>query len=162
MVLFFYMKISRQIAIQILEYLYRHPRFYFPFLVVCKEYIPEDDDFVEIEPSEWKKIERDESYKTFELWENLQNLYEDTTELLAKGFIEKITNNSLENDIKQLAFTCRNEWKEELWESGKIEEYGLNEFIGGKADAYEECLYLIRKYKGIPDYKNSIFIKYEE
>jgi len=29
----------------------------------------------------------------------------------------------------------------------KIEEYDLNEFINGKADAFEDCLYLIREYK---------------
>lgn len=156
------MKISRELAIQILKYLYKHPRFYFPFLVVCKEYTPEDDDFVEIEPDEWEMIKEDENYKTFELWENLQGLYVETIELMVKGFIEKITNNSLEKHIKQLAFSYRNEWKEEICESENIEEYGLNEFIGGKADAYEECLFLINKYKGIHDYKNSIFIKYEK
>lgn len=89
------MKISRQLAIQILKYLEKHPNFYFPFLVVCKEYSPEDDDFVEIEPNEWVIIKEDENYKTFELWENLQNLYLETIELMSKGFIEKITNDSL-------------------------------------------------------------------
>lgn len=89
------MKISRELAIQILKYLEEYPKFYFPFLVVCKEYTPEDDDFVEIEPSEWRVIKEDENYKTFELWENLQDLYIETIELMAKGFIEKITNKSL-------------------------------------------------------------------
>jgi len=41
----------------------------------------------------------------------------------------------------------RNEWKEELWESTKIEEYGLNEYFGGKAEAYEDCLYLINNIR---------------
>ena len=80
-------------------------------------------------------------------WQNLQNLYKQTTELMARGFIEKITNQSLEKDISKLAENYRKEWREELWESEKIEEFGLNEFIGGKADAYEDCLYLIRKYE---------------
>lgn len=84
------MKISRELAIQILKYCYRHKNFYFPFSVMCKEYSPEDDDFVEVEPNEWKTIFEDESYKTFELWENLQYLTENTTKLLAKGFIEVI------------------------------------------------------------------------
>ncbi len=162
MILFFYMKISRDLAIQILKYLYRHPNFYFPFLVVCKEYTPEDDDFIEIEPDEWKMINGDEIYQTFELWENLQNLKKETLKLMAQGFIQKITNNSLEKHIKKLAFNYRNKWKEDVYKSEKIEEYGLNEFIGGKADAYEECLFLIKKYKGISNYENSIFIKYEK
>lgn len=68
----------------------------------------------------------------------------------------------LENHIYKLAKSYRKEWKEDLWESEKIEEYGLNEFIGGNADAFEECLYLIRKYRGVPDYKNSMSIKYDK
>jgi hypothetical protein len=78
------MKISRNLAIAILRYLYQHPGFHFPFLVMCQEYTPEDDDFVEIEPAERKNIEEDDIYQTFELWENIQHLYKDTTELLAK------------------------------------------------------------------------------
>ena len=58
---------------------------------MCKEYTEEDDDFVEIEPNEVEIIEGDEIYQTFELWENLQDLHDDTTKLMAKGFIEKIT-----------------------------------------------------------------------
>lgn len=148
------MKISRKLAIQILKYCHKHKNFYFPFLVMCKEYTPEDNDFVEVEPSEWKVISEDEIYQTFELWENLQNLYVETIQLMAKGFIEKITNNSLEKRITQLAKNYRKEWKEDLWESEKIEEYGFNEFIGGKAEAYEECLSLIKKSKNILNYKN--------
>jgi len=52
----------------------------------------------------------------------------------------------LEKEISKLSKNYRVDWKEELWESEKIEEYGLNEFIGGKADAYEDCLGLIKKY----------------
>lgn len=51
----------------------------------------------------------------------------------------------LELQISTLAKDYRKEWKEELWESEKIEEYGLNEFIGGKAEAYEDCLDIIKK-----------------
>ena len=86
------MKINRKLAIQILEYLDKHKDFYFPFLVMCKEYTEEDDDFVEIEPEEWEMINSDNKYQTFELWENLQNLDEKTLKLMARGFIEKITN----------------------------------------------------------------------
>jgi len=139
------MKISRELAIKILKYLDEHKDFYFPFLVMCREYSEEDDDFVEIEPDEWKMIANDNKYQTFELWENLQNLYEETIRLMAKGFLEKITGESLEAHIAELAKNYRKEWKEELWESEKIEEYGFNEFIGGKAEAYEDCLEIIRK-----------------
>jgi hypothetical protein len=140
------MNISRELAIKILKYCDENIGFYFPFLIVCKEYSPEDEDFVEIEANEWKTIEEDKSYKTFQLWENLKDLRNNTTELLAKGFIETITHQSLEKHISALAKNYRKEWREDLWESEKIEEYGLNEFIGGKADAYEDCLYLIKKY----------------
>ena len=93
-------------------------------------------------------------YQTFELWENLQDLRDGTDELLAKGFIETITGHSLEKHIYTLAKRYCKEWKEELWETEKIEEYGLNEFIGGKADAYEDCLYLVKKYRGVSDDQN--------
>lgn len=95
------MKVSRELALQVLKYCSKNPDFYFPFLVMCQEYSPEDDDFVEIEPNEWENIEEDEIYQTFELWENLQNLKGDTTELLAKWFIEKIVDNS---KIKKFIF----------------------------------------------------------
>lgn len=51
----------------------------------------------------------------------------------------------LEKEIAILAKKHRAGWKGDLWESEKIEEYGLNEFMGGKADAYEDCLDLIKK-----------------
>ena len=88
------MRISRELTIKILKYLDRHKDFYFPFLVMCREYTEEDDDFVEIEPDEWKMIASDDKYQTFELWENLQHLFEETLQLMAKGFIEKITSES--------------------------------------------------------------------
>ncbi len=138
------MKISRELAIKILKYLDRHDDFCFPFLVMCKEYTEEDDDFVEIEPNEWRMIKSDDKYQTFELWENLQNLYEETLHLMAKGFIDKITGESLEKHIGELAKNYRKEWKEELWESEDIEEFGFNEFIGGKAEAYEDCLEIMK------------------
>ncbi len=141
------MKISRELAIRILKYLDQHKRFYFPFLVMCKEYTEEDDDFVEIEPSEWEMIKEDEKYQTFELWENLQNLYPDTLQLMAKGFLEKITGESLEKHIKELSKNYKKEWNNKLPESASIEEYGLNEFISGKAEAYEDCLEIMQSYR---------------
>jgi len=85
------MKISRGLAIRILKYCHEHRKdFYFPFLVMCKEYSLKNDDFVEICPDEWMDIHYDKEYRTFELWENLHDLRKGTTELLAKGFLEKI------------------------------------------------------------------------
>ena len=84
------MPISRELAIKILRYLDEHKDFYFPFLVMNQEYTEEDNDFVEIEPSEWEMIEEDERYRTFQLWENLQHLQRETVGLMAKGFIERI------------------------------------------------------------------------
>jgi hypothetical protein len=141
------MDISRELAIIILRYLDEHPDFYFPFLVMNKEYSEEDDDFVEIEPNEWETIEADSNYKTFQLWENLQTIDLVTTRLLVKGFVERITGQSIESRVKELAENYRAEWKVELWESENIEEYGLNEYLGGKADAYEECAELMMEYK---------------
>lgn len=132
-------------AIKILKYCHKHKKFYFPFLVMCKEYSPEDDDFVEICPEEFEVIESDQSYKTFELWENLQNLYADTTRLMAKGFIEKITKDSVEKEILHLAKEYRKLWKEKLCESEDIETYGLNEFFGGKAEGFEEALEILKR-----------------
>lgn len=141
------MKIKRNLAIEILKYLYAHPKFYFPFLVMCKEYTPEDDDFVEIDPDEWELIQKDESYQTFELRENLQNLYKDTTELLAKWFLRKMTKKSLNKEIKWLAKQYRMLYRKALCKSKKIEEYWENEFFWWKAEAYEDVLEIIKKYK---------------
>ena len=40
---------------------------------------------------------------------------------------------------------CRSQWKEELWESEDIEKFGYNEYVGGEADAYEDCLDELKK-----------------
>lgn len=141
------MDISRDLAIKILRYLDEHKGFYFPFLVVCREYTPEDDDFVEVEPNEWQMIAEDNIYQTFQLWEDLQNLDESTLRLMARGFIEEITNDSLEKAISGLAKECRKCYKKDMWLSHKTGEYGENEFIGGKAEAYEDCLDLIRSFR---------------
>jgi len=141
------MRIKRDLAIEILKYLYKHPRFYFPFLVISKIRNGENDDFIEIEPDEWKLMQKDEAYQTFELRENLQNLYKGTTELLAKWFLQKITKKSLNEEIKCLAKQYRALYKKELCESEKIEEYWENEFVWWKAETYEDILELLEKYK---------------
>ncbi len=91
------MDISRETALCILKFLNKCPKFYFPFQVVNMEYSPEDDNFVEIEPNEWKTINDNENYKTFQLWENLNHLHIDTIPLLAKGFIEVIEAGEVKN-----------------------------------------------------------------
>lgn len=48
--------------------------------------------------------------------------------------------------LTELAKNYREHWQEELCESEDIEIYGLNEFIGGKADAFEDCLDLLDKH----------------
>lgn len=138
------MHISRELALQILEYLDQHPRFYFPFLVMCREYSDEDEDFVEIESDEWEMMNNDDKYQTFELWENLQNLDKETLRLMAVGFISKVTGDSVQDRIAQLAKSYRRVWKKKLWESARIEEFGLNEFFGGKAEGFEESLKILK------------------
>ncbi|MDP2642682.1 MAG: hypothetical protein Q8P62_02470 [Candidatus Peregrinibacteria bacterium] len=58
---------------------------------------------------------------------------------------------SLEAQVAELAKNYREEWKEELWESEDIEVFGFNEFIGGKAEGYEDCLEIIKKWRGRGD-----------
>ncbi|MFA5831483.1 MAG: hypothetical protein WC878_06665 [Candidatus Paceibacterota bacterium] len=49
-----------------------------------------NENFSDVEFEEWESVATDKKYETFELWENLQDLRKGTTELLAKGFLEKI------------------------------------------------------------------------
>ena len=51
---------------------------------------------------------------------------------------------SLEESVLSLATTYRALWKIELCDSEDIEKYSENEYFGGKADAFEEALALIR------------------
>jgi len=141
------MKISRKLAIKILRYLKNHKDFYFPFTVMCKEYTEEDEDFVEIEPAEWKCIMEDEKYQTFELWENLQNLDEVTLRLMSKGFLERITNKDAISRIEETAKQYRQKWDIKLCESTDIVQFGSNEYYGGKAEGFEECLEILCKSK---------------
>ena len=48
----------------------------------------------------------------------------------------------------------RKKWKKKLCESEDIEIFGENEFFGGKADAFEECLEIIKK--ALIDSKSSL------
>ncbi len=48
------------------------------------------------------------------------------------------------NKILNLAKEYRKKWDIDLWESIEIEKFGYNEFIGGKAEAYEDCVKIIK------------------
>jgi len=142
------MPISRELVLLIIKYLINNQEFYFPFSIYNQYFDENEESYtVEFSLADYQKIKEKEEYTKFILSENLQNLYPETIELMSKGFIEKIINKNSIDKISQLALECRKEWKEELWESEKIEEYGLNEFIGGKAEAYEECLIILKQEK---------------
>jgi len=57
-----------------------------------------------------------------------------------------LTCKELELELEALANEWRQRWKEELWESTDIEEFGQNEYFGGKAEGFEESLEIIRKH----------------
>lgn len=123
-----------------------NPTFYFPFQIV-NNHLAEDNESYYIKPCmlSYTEIKMNKNYKNFVLEENLQHLYLETTELLSKGFIEKILNESPIDKISKLAIEYRKNWKEELWESEDSDEFGLNEFIGVQAEAYENCLEILRQ-----------------
>jgi hypothetical protein len=143
------MKISRDKVISIIKYLDKNNDFYFPFKIMCKGYgtdqiLYEDNDYVEIViKDDFENLLNDNSYDDFELWEDLRNLNKETIELMSKGFIDKIIKENSIDKISTLAKKYRKEWKIDLCKSENIEEYGVNEFIGGKAEAFEECLKIL-------------------
>ena len=144
------MPISRELALKIVKYLLENPSFYFPFLVMCKgyaSYSDNDNDFVEIVPiDDYENLLGSASYDEFQLWENLQNLKCDTIELMSKGFIEKILGESIEGELEALAKEYRARWNIDLCESTDIEEFGQNEYFGGKAEGFEESLEIFKKH----------------
>lgn len=80
------MKINRKLALKILKYQFNHPKFKFPFLIMCKELSSEDDDFVEVWTENYKDLKKDKFYKTFELWENFSNYEEKSFKKIIKNF----------------------------------------------------------------------------
>ena len=138
------MKIKRELVLKILNYLIDNPDFYFPFILKYKE--PEKNNYIEISENKnaLNKILSSKELNEFILVENLQNLFEETIELMAKGFIDKITNKNNIRKIEALSKEYRKKWKKKLCESEDIEIFGENEFFGGKADAFEECLEIIK------------------
>jgi len=141
------MKLTRNRVLNILKYLDKNPNFYFPFQIICEDFNDDDDLFdFDCLDIEYDYIYNNKSMKNFILVENLQHLYKETTILMAKGFIDKIENTSALDEISLLAMKHRKSWKKNLCESEDIEEYGLNEFIGGKAEAYEDCMQIINEH----------------
>lgn len=122
-------------------YLEENKDFYFPFKIICSNFDKDSDLYdIDCKEIEYSVINNNITLINFELEENLQNLHEETMELMSKGFIDKIEQENIVEKISNLAVEYRKGWNKNLCESEDIEEYGLNEFIGGKADAYEECL----------------------
>ena len=140
------MKIDRKLAVQILKYCHEHCEFYFPFLVMCKKYSSEDDDLVEICCNEWESIEQDKSYQTFELWDNLKRYNNKSIKLLSIGFINEIIGNSILKDLEILVKNYKSYLRKDINNINGLEEFGLNQFIQGKADAYVDCVIIIKKY----------------
>jgi len=142
------MKISKELVLKIIKYLKNNEEFYFPFKIICND-VEIDSDYYDIDciELEYDLIKNNSLLINFTLEENIQNLYKDTTGLLAKGFIDKIIGITEIEKISSLANKYRSNWKEELWESEDSEEFGLNEFIGGKAEAFEECLEILNRYR---------------
>ncbi len=132
------MEINRDLAIKILRYLDEYKDFYFPFSVMYKECSSEDDDFVEIEPKEWRNIANNDIYQTFELWENLQNLDEKTLRLMAKGFLEKIKNEDADDVVSRSAKKYKIEITETLQRVVDIKAKSKNDAIKKIAQQYKD------------------------
>ena len=52
---------------------------------------------------------------------------------MVQGFLHKIEYTDILNKISNLAVEYRKSWKEDLWESTDIEEYGLNRIFRWKS-----------------------------
>lgn len=142
------MKISKEEVIKIMKYLDENDDFYFPFKIFCED-LKDDNEYYEknfLEENDYEFIKNCNEFKNFYLVENLQNLYPQTVELMAKGFLDKIEHHNILNKISSLAKKSRKDWDINLCESVCIEEYGLNEYLGGKADAYEDCEEILKKH----------------
>ena len=139
------MPITRKLTLKILKYLLENPSFYFPFKIVCTNF-DEDDELYDVEVSKeiLDEVLNSDDFKDFELIENLQHLDLETLQLMSKGFLDKIVHNDVMNKIELAAKEYRTLWKKDACESVKIEEYGFNEFLGGKAEGFEESLEILK------------------
>jgi hypothetical protein len=141
------MPITRELALQILRYLLGNTSFYFPFKIVCINF-DEDDELYDVEVSQemLDEVLSNDEFKDFKLVENLQHLDLETLNLMSKGFIEKIVHDDVIIEIEVAAEEYRNLWKRDICEAVNIEEYGTNEFFGGKAEGFEESLEILKKH----------------
>ena len=141
------MPITRELTLKILKYLLDNPSFHFPFKIVCVNF-DEDDELYDIEVSQemLDKVLDNDGFKDFELVENLQYLDLETLRLMSKGFLDKIVYNDVMKQIEFSAKEYRGMWKRDVCESVKIEEYGFNEFLGGKAEGFEESLEILKEH----------------
>ena len=142
------MPISKELALKILKYLLDNPSFYFPFKIICINF-DEDDELYDVEVSQemLDEILSNEEFQDFKLVENLQRLDLETLSLMSKGFIEKIVHDDVIKQIETATKEYRSLWKIDICESVNIEEYGLNEFFGGKAEGFEESLEIIKRLR---------------
>ena len=140
------MRITKELTITIVSYLIDNPEFYFPFDIHYKDV---DNELVTIQPDEndLQKIIFFDDSKEFFLTENLNHLFKETLELMSLGFIDKITKNDIHSRITLLSQKYRNLWNKDLCDSENIIIYGKNEYLGGKADAFEECLKILETRK---------------
>lgn len=141
------MKISRQQVIKIMNYVSTNSSFYFPFKIICEDF-KKDSDYYEydcLQDLDDEVIKSNEDLQNFHLEESLQYIDGKTLELMAKEFIDKVEEQEIISKIFDLAVKYRKQWKKHLCESDDIEKYGFNEFVGGKAEAYEDCLELLQK-----------------
>lgn len=137
------MDISRKTALDILKFLASNQKFYFPFSVMNREHGLEDNDFIEIEPNEWKTINDDENYKTFQLWENLNHLYADTTSLLAKGFIDIIQAGKVKN--REFIFYTAEGYTSALNKNENLEDIENLQILGwGKGSSPKNAFNMLR------------------
>lgn len=141
------MEINIELFTKIIMFINSNPDFYFPFKVILsneqEEFELYPDDYVEFKSSAIEDY-LNRGYKLL-LSENINHIDRVTTELMAKGFLDKIIGiqeNAVEK-IKSLANGYRNQWDSDLCDAEDIRLYGYNEYIGGMADAFEECLNIL-------------------
>jgi type I restriction-modification system DNA methylase subunit len=60
--------------------------------------------------------------------------------------LDTIDTTSLLERLSELENEHRSEYNEEAWETATMEDYGLSEFYLGKAEAFSDCIELIKKY----------------
>ncbi|CAC9655027.1 hypothetical protein [bacterium endosymbiont of Bathymodiolus sp. 5 South] len=140
------MKITKERVLSTINYIKQNPNFYFPFKIMCLDFDEHHEMYEEdCLDFEYHEIKNDNLMVNFILVENLQNLLLETVELMSKGFFEKIEYMDALSEVSNLAQESRGRWKKELRKSEDIEIYGMNEFVSGKAEAYENCVRIIQQ-----------------